>query len=227
MSAHPFKVGDKVICVDATHRSKITQGGEYTIDRTFSTGGEQKHFVALSGIYGDFFAKRFKLKEQDVAKITQGQDAIVVSNDPTMSGKATYPAPLVMGIRHFVKPGTRVRVLSLRGGEALVEVYNKAEDFLDSPRSYAGQTISLGHLRPADPPQAEAPAKKPAKAATPKPAPTARWYVIRAGVSVIKSNLESRQEAIDYIEEHGSPGSKYIVAKETGEFEVSKKVTEV
>lgn len=221
-----FKAGDVVICVDTKNRSSIHVGHEYTVLSTFDNY-QGTQFVRLTNIYGDFFAKRFKLKEQDMAKITVGQDAIVISNDPTMAGRAVYPAPLVMGIRHFIKPGTRVRVLSVQGGDASVEVYNKFEDFLDSPRSYPGQTISLGHLRQADPPQAEAPAKKPAKTATPKPAPTARWYVIRAGVSVIKSNLKSRQEAIDWIRENGSPGNKYIVAKETGEFEVGKTVTEV
>lgn len=209
-----FKKGDLVRCIDdknVTHA--LTVGTSYTVARDQGVGSE---LVYIEGKTLAFLATRFELKEQPVATLKVGDDAIVIRND-----SAATP-----GIRHFIKIGTRVKITGA-GLDFGVAVYDKAVDFVDGPRRYSGQTLSRNQLRPVTPEDPPHPAQvptRPAKSPAPKAAPTARWYVLRSGVAV---GLNSRQECIDWVEANGVVDTKYIIAKETGEFTVKRSVVEV
>lgn len=215
-----FKKGDLVRCIDDTNVTKyLTVGTSYVVARDQVVGS---NFVYIAGKTAAFFATRFELKDQPVATFKAGDDAIVIRND-----SAETP-----GIRHFIKLGTRVKVVrTAPSGDVSVVVYDKAVDFVDSPRQYGGQTLSRNQLRPVTPKDMPHPSQVPAptaKSPAPKAAPTARWYVIDSTKNTLVAvGLTNRAAGVEWIKSFGNTSHRYIIAKETGEFVCTRTVAEV
>lgn len=213
-----FKKGDLVRCIDDTRVTRsLTVGTSYVVARD---QGNSK-FVYIEGKRLSFFSTRFELKEQSVATLKAGDDAIVIGND-----SAATP-----GIRHFIKFGTRVKI-TRAGSVVSVEVYDKLTDFVDSPRQYSGQTLSRHQLRPVTPKDLPHPSQVPTRLAkkspAPKAAPTARWFVIDStNDTLVAVGLSDRAAGIEWIKSFGNTSHRYIVAKETGEFVCTRTVAEV
>lgn len=213
-----FKKGDLVRCIDDTNVTKtLTVGTSYVV----AVDQGVSKFVRLEGKSFGYYASRFELKEQPVATLKAGDDAIVIGND-----SAATP-----GIRHFIKIGTRVKIT--RAGSAVsVEVYDKLTDFVDSPRQCGGQMLSRNQLRPVTPKDLPHPSQVPTRPAkkspAPKAAPTARWFVIDStNDALVAVGLSDRAAGIEWIKSFGNTSHRYIVAKETGEFVCTRTVAEV
>jgi len=60
-SLRKFKVGDKVKCIEAYHRPRLTEGKIYTVVTYIDNGNEFTHAIELDGVMYHYRVTRFVL----------------------------------------------------------------------------------------------------------------------------------------------------------------------